>query len=523
MAPDTPAGPISRREAAGAIALLGAWWIALALVADASLLNRRFHLDELCCTVYPVREASNPIEVARLALRYDVAPPLLHLTLWPVAQVAGSLPAALRSVPLACVALATILLYFLLRRRFGVTPSAAGVLAVLSNSLVISHAFELRFYGLWLLFGCAFAWALGLDPGRPSRRRDVALAILAACLCALHWFGVLSLGLLVTGAFLAQWPRWREGLRLVAPGIAGPIVLALLLPAMFRQFAVSGTALFWVPSLSFSQVMQMAQLFWIRLPIAVALALLFVDRLLPRLMGHAKPAARVGETLRDPGIAALIATLLLPVVLIVITVVLQPVMVPRYAIVAALAAAPIVALAFGLLGRVGRVALIAVFALLAVGFADREILGVRSSEAVYARYDRELRQVHRLYPDLPLVFQSYPMLYAVDGDARQKSIGRVIELSDSALDVLYPPPEVSAEKFRMIRARRMVQLHEATFGFPKVITMKELQTAPRFALFARDEEMPASHRDAVAFAKRLFPSHDVRRVNDVVVLLERVP
>jgi hypothetical protein len=551
MAPETPADPITRREAAIAIALLGAWWIGLALFDGAILLQRRFHLDELCCTVYAVREASNPLEVARLALRYDVAPPLLHLTLWPVAEIAGSLPPVLRSVPLASVALASILLFFLLRRRFGVAPSAAGVLAVLSNSLVITHAFEVRFYGLWLLFGCAFAWALGLDPGRPSRRRDVALAVLAACLCALHWFGVTSLVLLAAGAFLARLvtssapgvtasatgvtagaaPAWSEAkgkelhfraaLRLVAPGIAGPILLLLLLPAMFRQLEHSGAALFWVPLLSFSQVMQMAQLFWIRLPIAVGFALLLVNRLFPRLTGHAQPTARVAEVLRDPAIAALVATLLMPVVLVFITLVLEPVMVPRYAIVAVLGAAPVVALAFELLGRVGRTALFAVFALFLVGFADREILGVRSTEASLADYDRQLREVHRLHPDIPLVFQSLPVLYGVDGDARQQSIGRILELGDSALDVLYPGGWFPAERVRLIRARRMARLHEEGYDFPKVITVEELQAAPRFVLFARDRELPLSHRDSAGFAKKLFPSHDARRISDVVTVYER--
>jgi hypothetical protein len=205
----------------------------------------------------------------------------------------------------------------------------------------------------------------------------------------------------------------------------------------------------------------------------------------------------------------------------VITLVLEPVMVPRYAIVAVLGAAPIVALSVEPLGRVGRVALLTVFTLFLVGFADREVLGARAAESYFAAYDRELRDAHRLYPEAPLVFQSFPVLYAVDGNARQQSVGRVLELTDSALDVLYPPPGVSAEKFRMIRARRMVRLHETGYGFPKVITMTELQTAPRFLLFARDEELPSSHRDAIGLGKTLFPSHSGRRLNDVVTVFER--
>ena len=512
---------ISRREAAIAIVVLAAWWIGLAVFDGATLLNKRFHLDETCCTLYAVREATNPIDVARLAMRYDVAPPLLHMTLWPVAKLAGTEPVAMRSVALASVAVATILLYFLLRRRFTVAPSAAGVLAVLSNSLVISHAFELRFYGLWLLLGCALAYAFGADRGRASRRRDVAIALLSAAICALHWFGVTSLALLVAGAVFSSWPRLREGLRLVAPAIAGPIVLALLLPAMLRQFEVSGAALFWVPLLSGAQVMQMAQFFWIRLPIAVGFLLLVAYWLLPRLTRRADPAPRFADALRDPGIAALLATLLMPVVLIVITLVLEPVMVPRYAIVAALAAAPVVALAFEPLGRVGRSALLVVFALFLVGFADREILAARSADAYFDRYESDLREVHRRDPGLPLVFQSYVTLYALDGAAREASIAHTLELDDAAFDAVYP--EMGAEKIRMLRARRMVQLHQAGYGFPKTIGVAELRGAPRFALFARDEEMPSTYRDPIVLGKLLFPSHAGRRLSEHVTLFERAP
>lgn len=512
---------VSRREGGIAILALGAWWIGLALFDGAVLLNKRFHLDEICCTLYAVREATNPIDVARLAMRYDVAPPLLHMTLWPVAQLAGSEAPAMRSVALASVTIATMLLYFLLRRRFGVAPSAAGVLAVLSNSLVISHAFELRFYGLWLLLGVGLAYAFGADSGRPSRRRDIAIALLSAAICALHWFGVTSLALIVAGAFLSQWPRWREGLRLIAPSVAGPIVLALLLPAMVRQFEVSGTALFWVPLLSVAQVMQMAQFFWIRLPIAVGFLLLFSYLALPHLTKRAYPAPDVSGALRDPGIAALVATLLMPVVLIGITLVLEPVMVPRYAIVAALAAGPVVALAFQPLGRVGRAALFLVFALLLIGFADREVLNARSAEAHYDRYEGDMREVHRRDPQLPLVFQSYVTLYALDGAARQASVGRALELNDHALDIVYP--EMSAEKIRMLRARRMVQLHQAGYGFPRTIGVDELRNAPRFALFAREDEMPSAHRDPVAYGKLLFPAHAGRRISEHVTLFERAP
>ena len=515
--------PVTRREGGIAAALISAWWVGLALWSDGLLMTKRFWLDELCCTVYALRDSSNPVELVRNALAYDVAPPLLHIITWPVTLLFDSSPAAVRTVALGSVALATILLYFLMRRRFSVVASSAGVLALLSHSLVIRHAFDARFYGPWLLFGVAFALSLGVDAGRPSRRRDVLIAVLAVCLCTLHWFGVTSLFLLVAGAFLSQLATRNSALatRLVAPAIAGPVALALLLPFMFRQLSHSGEALLWVPKLNISQAMQMAQLYWIRAPILIALALLLIDRLAPRLMGRSHPCAPVSSALREPGIAALLAAVLMPVVLMVITLMLEPVMVPRYAILAAVAAPLLVAMAFETIGRVVRVSIAIVFAGMVMGFLDREFRQVRFSEQVLGEYDAALREGHRLDPSLPLVFQSYFILYPIDGNARRESVARVMEIPDAALDLMYPDTALAAEKRRLKTDRMMVRLHEEGFGFPRVITVDSLRASPRFALLARDAELPQGHRNSVALGATLFPEHKGTRLSHLVTLFER--
>ena len=528
----SPSGPMTKREATVATLLIAAWWLGLAMWNGGLLITKRFWLDELCCTVYALRDSSNPVELVRNALAYDVAPPMLHLITWPVTLLFGSSPVAVRSVALGSVVLATILLYVLMRRRFSIAASSIGVLALLSNSLVIRHAFDARFYGPWLFFGVAFALSLGLDAGRPSRRRDILVAVLAVCLCTLHWFGVTSLFLLVSGAFLAaaitpseagrpHFANWRAALRLVAPAVAGPIALAALLPAMFRQLSHSGEALLWVPKLNTAQVMQMAQLFWIRVPLLVAIALLLVDRLAPRLMGHASPAAPVASALREPGIAALLMAVLMPVVLIVITLVLEPVMVPRYAILAVAATPLVVGMAMETIGRVGRVAVAIVFAALVVGFLDREFRQVSFSEQVLNEYDAALREGHKLDPNLPLVFQSYFILYPIDGNARRETVARVLDIPDAALDALYPDTSLAAEKRRLKTDRMMVRLHEAGFGFPRAITVDSLRATPRFALLARDAELPYGHRNSLELGAKLFPEHKGTRLSHIVTLFER--
>ena len=83
------AAPVTRREATIASLLVAAWWIGLAMWNGGILITKRFWLDELCCTVYALRDSSNPVELVRNALAYDIAPPLLHLMTWPVTLVFG--------------------------------------------------------------------------------------------------------------------------------------------------------------------------------------------------------------------------------------------------------------------------------------------------------------------------------------------------------------------------------------------------------------------------------------------------
>ena len=90
--------PVSPRERAIATILLASWWVGIAMWSGAVAIRRRFWPDELCCTVYALRDSSNPLELVRNALAYDIAPPLLHLLTWPVTQLFGTSPVAVRSV-----------------------------------------------------------------------------------------------------------------------------------------------------------------------------------------------------------------------------------------------------------------------------------------------------------------------------------------------------------------------------------------------------------------------------------------
>ena len=317
----------------------------------------------------------------------------------------------LRSISLFCVSAALLFVYATLRRRFDRATSAAGALAVATHPLVLTHSFEGRFYGPWLLFAAGFAWSLSV---RHPRRRDAAQAVFSVLLVTIHWFGVLSLGVMCFGVLFAFRHRLREGLRLVAPSVAGFIALVACIPMVIAQRATSSGVL-WVPELSGAQIGVMIRLFFLTTVPVLAVILLLIDGLRDT-SDRPTVTASIRGALRDPGLAALVSLALMPLTLIVISVLLQPSMLDRYGIVTVLAWAPVVALAVDSLGRVARV--VAVVCLIVL-----VSLGVRRSIAERSGFARNVAANRAAFAgarsmNLPIVFQSLHVIYPAAGEQR---------------------------------------------------------------------------------------------------------
>ena len=514
---EPPAQGASRRELLAVAAVLCGIIACIPLINAEVLLTKRFWLDEQCCTLYPLRDSPSFFELFGKVRDSDVAPPLLHIMLWVLEKVTGSLsPLVLRSFMLASVTGALFVLYVVLRRRFAPTSSALAVVVVAGHALVIHHAFDGRFYGPWLFFAVCYAWTLGLDPGQPSRRRDVLLGVLSVCICTLHWFAVNSVGLMALAAVAAHGRRWREGVRLVAPSIAGVVALAAFIPMMLKQLGTGGEDLLWVPPLNVGQVKQFVMAFIIRVPILLAVVLLLID-----VLRGEQRRARILPMLRDPVMAALLATGGMTLVLMAISAVMNPVMVPRYAIVSVLFAAPIVALAADTLRPYQRTVLTLVFALLFAQSVSRALRGSRYFEAVMDTYAGLVQRLKA--ENVPLVFQTYFIMYPVDGAAKERSVISVLDLPDSTIFALIPDSiagRAGRDKLRL--DRNQARLHNRGFGFPVIKTQAELDTTPRFFFFARDADLTAGFTNAVALGQAMFPRHRVERVHDYVVMFTRV-
>ena len=127
------------------------------------------------------------------------------------------------------VFVALVLVDSVLRRRFG-REARRGVLAA-GRPSVVAHSFEARFYGPWLLCSALVAWLLSLNqnPARP-RAYAIALAGAAVLLCTVHFYGIISLGLMSAAVLASYGTRWREAVRTVLPTAAGLLSLVIVVP-----------------------------------------------------------------------------------------------------------------------------------------------------------------------------------------------------------------------------------------------------------------------------------------------------
>lgn len=517
------APPVTAREVSFVVLTLSLAVALLPLLGGRVLWTWPLWFDEICCVLYVVDDATSPLQVVQNIIRgEDYAPPLLHLMVWTVGRLTGGItPVVLRSIALVCVLLGLLLVYATLRRRFGRTPSVAGVLAVATHPLVVTHAFEGRFYGPWLLFAAGYAWSLGLDRDRvPSRRRAVAQAAFAVGLATIHWFGVLSLALMCAAALATHRRHWRAGLRFIAPSVAGFLAILAFAPLALEQRA-DATGLLWVPALSAAQFGAMLRLFLISTIPILAAVVLAIDALRrPDRGGAPTMVANVRETLRDPSLAALSALVLMPIVLVLLSATVQPSMVPRYGIVTVLAWAPLMALAVATLGRDARI-VVALFLVGVLGLTVRRIITEKREYAsAVAANAAAFEQAKAM--NAPIVFWGMHNIYPVVGPRRSDhERARYLDLPDSTIAAMFPQERLGWLRNNMRIDRDQARSHERVYGFPTMAPQAQLDTTPRFLLVGADEGRPRLYERVDVFAAKLFPRHRLTRLSPNLALLQR--
>jgi hypothetical protein len=511
--------------AAIALALIALTALVLRITRGGILFQRPLWVDEWF-TVLVASQRSPADVLAHLRHGADGGASLYHLVVWGLHSITGTVtPVALRALSLVCMWAALWLVYAILRRRFAPDASIVGVLAIGSHGLVVAHAFEGRFYALWLLCAALFAWAI---PGATSSRAHrILLAIAAILLVTSHWYGLFTLGLMCAAAVVVHAHRWRDALRALAPALAGVVAFVAILPlaAGQRQAVTVDT---WIPEFTVGQLSALSATFWsARVPLAAVLVII-AAWLLSRIGGATKKLS-TGPliALADPGVAALLSLAAMPLVLAVLSLAGQPSMLSRYAIPAVLAWGPLTASAVALMGRWHA----RIIAIVLVGFwfvsFTREAGRKRAFAVGIAQERREVLDAAQM--GLPLVFQSQHVMYPALGrelilKRRSDTQWRVafLELPDSTLNDLFPPLSRWYQLNKGIRLERdFARVHAARFGFPPLASQAALDTIRRFLFIASDARVPRGVDDVTALARATFPRHLVTRLSENLLLLER--
>ena len=490
------------------------------------LFTRPFWLDEWH-TILVARRESVAQVIADLHNGSDFGPPFTHLVAWIYGKAFGLSPVSLRVLSLSFVVAGLALLYFTLRRRFDTMPSVAGVLAVASNQLVLSQSLEWRFYAPWLAFTCALAWALTLDRDKPrSTRRDVAIALSAIGMVTSHWFGIITLGLMVAGAFVSQSLRPSQSqtpappltlaVRRLLPAAAGIVAFLICFPLMLGQRG-SVVEKSWMPDFTFDQLWVMLQIFWFAFVPAVGLVVALAALLIPARRDRLRSSWL--PTLQDPAVAAMLSLLVLPLILAVVSY-KQPAMLPRYCITVLLAWAPVVAFGFNAVGRTLRI--VAIVWLAGVAYARLLKIAVDQRSFTFAIAAGQQAASQGCGRGMPILFQVRHLMYpSTDGENHEGCDLRYLAISNQTLDAMYSPNSSQPRFFRV--ENEFAVLHGRMYGYPVVTTEAAMDTTRSFLLVGWDASLPAGYKDIEKFRAAVFPQHRVTRLTENLALFELSP
>jgi hypothetical protein len=519
----TSQGATRREILVFALGLAALFALLLFLTDGDILFTRPLWLDEWL-TVFPAKRSSPFRLIGDLAAGSDGGTSLLHLAVWGMRNVLGGLsPTALRVMSLICVFTALCLLYAVLRRRFRADPSVAGALAVGSNSLVLAHAFEARFYGPWLLCSVFFAWSLARNQ-EPTASRDRAAVVGAAAvlLCAIHFYGVISLTIMACAVVVGYGRQWREGLRVVAPSAAGLLAVVATAPLALghlRAYTVDT----WISSFELGQLGALARRFWLTPVLLVAVAALllgFAFHLRKNTQPSVAVTARHAAT--DVGIVALASLALMPAALAAMSLAGQPFMLGamrsrRHRRGGRWWPSAWRSRDDGRRVRSGR---------------SRVVL-VRGSDArggiPAGIRQRGRSQSRRAAPSCGITGAGGLSVNPRDVPAGGRRLGTrlagpcFLDLPDSAFFAFFPGTGELDQLRRGITLleRDLARVHAKRFGFPALFSQAQLDTFPSFILLVPVQRFALGFSDVGEFARAAFPNHRLRRLDPDLWLLER--
>lgn len=455
------------------------------LLGDTLPFHRSFWLDEIH-TQLLIDDPSLSHATAALAHGVDFNPPTYYLLAKWVSQLGVPAETAQRGFSLICILICCTSVYLLLRDDCRPASATAATLLIWSVNVVQTQAFEARFYAPWL----AAAGVMGLCMQRCSRSSSVVwrvgLAASSLLMCTVHYFGIISLGLMAA-VFVVQNYRSRAGrwsdLLWIAPG---PAALGLCVMLFYRGQRSALSISTWVPALSWTSLQQFAEEALPTWAIVIATLAWCGTWLLSRgpqpeaLNSESDPIDIDSSVTMAPGekhfLPAASGLVLMPVCLIVFSLILQPALISRYATVGTIGFAILMA---ALLRRCPTWITVTIgLWLFATGFLSLTDQ-YRYWQRMETRQAETIARLRQLAPDVPLIFESRHAMYPITRYASDLAPRiHFLALSDKNLQEFN-----SATPFRIVE--RDVALRIADF-YPEYRTLPfdELKSLPRAYLFA---------------------------------------
>lgn len=409
----------------------------------------------------------------QLARGADFNPPLLYVVDSLMLRLFPWLPAqvTLRLTSVIAMWIALVLLYRLLRERVERVPAAVGVTAVLANSILLGQLHEARFYAPWFALTIALAWALGrlLDAPR-SRGRWLAVALLTAATCLIHYFGIIGIACLGV-ALLVRERSFARLLPAILAVATGMLAFVAWLPVYSAQRHVLTVAT-WIPAATLRSSIIFVLLFvaWVPYALVIGAAAVFAWR---------EPARRAALPSPTSAQIALMGLVALPFILVVLSYLVQPTLMGRYALPAVAGMATIVALAASVLPpafqRLALAGMVASYVGL-LGWKTRVATRFQSwaFEGVAA--------VNRVADDpRPVISLERASMYtaALSAASRNTHLAYLVMPRDTILAQLRPRRSQNLIDITILEQDGTIA-HNRIFGFPALVTVDEMRRLPSF-------------------------------------------
>ncbi|GHB96462.1 hypothetical protein GCM10007047_10410 [Cerasicoccus arenae] len=479
-----------------AIALAVLLIIAAASVAYGAPLwhiwSKEFWLDELY-TYFMVLGYPGKTLIEALSQGGDYNPPALYMALKGWSSFFGVSESAFRAFSSACVFIGLVSVYYMLGSRFSrlvCFVTTVGFWATTGGQLIV-HSFEARFYGPWFA-GVAVLCLLLVRPAHSRVGRGlryVLIALVSVWICSVHYFGVISLGLIGASHVLLDFrtkDRWRD----VAALLPGVLALAVFIPLYQSQRSLFADApATWIADPTFAasvQFLRNEMLLWF---VGVPLAFLAVQ-LIVRIKRPPPPAIDFLRTFAAP-----LGLVVFPLVLVTLSWLVQPVMMARYCMPYLICWVPMVAL---ILSRsVIPVRLLVFAAFLWIG--QKYCLGYlvlegKRADSVAHHYleDAQPSNETPIYASTRLA--AYPLWHY--GKLPRDSVG-----------ILFLP-QGGDERLMLVEVKNHLALEGLGLDQPHLTTPQLLQAKESFYFLVQGNEL--------AKISRFLPGYDVERLADPI-------